>query len=69
MLDAGMQNVAAIPELLKPYDPRSMRACPMSARINHVENDDEECSRLVEIADAHPSPILSAVETSLSLVG
>lgn len=46
-----MQNVAAISELLKPYDSRLMRAYPVSTRINHVANDDEECSRQVEIAD------------------
>jgi putative SOS response-associated peptidase YedK len=50
-LDPGMQNVAAISELLKPYDAKSMRCFPVSTRINHVANDDEECSRRVEIAD------------------
>ena len=49
-LDPGMQNVAAASELLKPYDARSMRCYPVSTRINHVANDDEECSRPVEIA-------------------
>ena len=47
-LDPGMQNVAAISELLKPYDSRLMRSYPISTRINHVANDDEECSRPVE---------------------
>jgi len=46
-----MQNVAAISELLKPYDARLMRSYPVGARINHVANDDEECSRVVEIAE------------------
>jgi putative SOS response-associated peptidase YedK len=49
-LDPGMQNVAAISELLKPYDARLMRCYPVSTRINHVANDDEECSRSVELA-------------------
>ena len=49
-LDPGMQNVAAVSDLLKPYDARYMRFYPVSARINHVVNDDEECSRPVEIA-------------------
>ena len=49
-LDPGMQNVAAISELLKPFDPQFMRCYPVSTRINRVENDDEECSRRVEIA-------------------
>jgi putative SOS response-associated peptidase YedK len=50
-LDPGMQNVAAISELLKPYDARWMRSYPVSTRINHVGNDDAECSRPVEIAE------------------
>jgi putative SOS response-associated peptidase YedK len=50
-LDPGMQNVAAISELLKPYDARLMRSYPVSSRINHVANDDEECSRPVEVVE------------------
>jgi putative SOS response-associated peptidase YedK len=50
-LDPRMQDIAAISELLKPYDARLMRCYPVSTRINHVANDDEECSRPVEIAD------------------
>jgi len=46
-LDPGMQNVAAISELLKPYDARLMRCYPVSTRINHVANNDAECSRPV----------------------
>ena len=49
-LDPGMQNVTAIFELLKPYDAGLMRSYPISSRINHVANDDEECSRPVELA-------------------
>jgi putative SOS response-associated peptidase YedK len=49
-LDPGMQNAAAVSELLKPLDPRTMRCYPVSTRINHVANDDEECSRSVEFA-------------------
>jgi putative SOS response-associated peptidase YedK len=48
-LDPGMQNLAAISELLKPFDARLMRCYPVSTRINHVANDDEECSRPVEL--------------------
>jgi putative SOS response-associated peptidase YedK len=51
-LDPGMQNVTAISELLKPFDPSLMRCYPVSSRVNHVGNDDEECSRLVELAQA-----------------
>src|ERR1700688_144143 len=49
-LDPGMQNVAVISELLKPCDARLMRSYPVSARVNHVANDDEECSRPVDVA-------------------
>jgi len=51
-LDPGMQNVPAISGLLKPCDARLMRCYPVSTRINHVANDDAECSRPVEIAEA-----------------
>jgi putative SOS response-associated peptidase YedK len=50
-LDPGMQNIAAISELLRPYDAVLMRYFPVSTRINHVANDDEECSRPAVIAD------------------
>jgi putative SOS response-associated peptidase YedK len=49
-LDPGMQNLAAISELLRPYDARLMRCYPISSHVNHVANDDEECSRAVESA-------------------
>jgi putative SOS response-associated peptidase YedK len=45
-----MRDVAAVSELLKPYDARRMRCYPVSTRINHVGNDDEECSAPVELA-------------------
>lgn len=51
-LDPGIQNVAAISELLKPYDASQMQLYPVSSRVNHVTNDDEECSRRVEITEA-----------------
>ena len=51
-LDPGMTDVQDVSELLKPYDAKSMRSYPISTRINHVANDDEGCSRPVEIADA-----------------
>jgi putative SOS response-associated peptidase YedK len=47
-LDPGMTNVAAASDLLKPFDARLMRCFPVSNRINHVANDDEEFSRPVE---------------------
>ena len=50
-LDPAMQNVAAITELLKPCDARLMRCYPVSTRLNHVANDDEECARPVELLE------------------
>jgi putative SOS response-associated peptidase YedK len=44
-----MQNVAAISELLKPYNARLMRCYPVCSRVNHVANDDEGCSAPVEL--------------------
>jgi putative SOS response-associated peptidase YedK len=38
-----------VSELLKPCDARLMRCYPISTRINHVANDDEECSAPVEL--------------------
>jgi putative SOS response-associated peptidase YedK len=50
-LDPGMRNSRVASELLKPSDARLMRCYPVSTRINHVANDDEGCSRPVEIAE------------------
>ena len=49
-LDPGMNDVQVISELLKPYDPSQMRCYPVSSRVNNVGNDDEECSRRIELA-------------------
>ena len=54
-LDPGMTNVAAASDLLQPYDARLMRCFPVSTRINHVANDDVECSRLVELTQIQNS--------------
>ena len=51
-LDPGMQNIAAVSELLKPYDARLMRSYPISMRFNHVANDDEDCSRPVVLTES-----------------
>ena len=48
-LDPGMANVEAVSEMLKPYDARTMRCYPVSTRVNHVANDDPECSARVEL--------------------
>ena len=47
-LDPGMKNGNVVSDLLQPYIAGSMRCYPVSTRINHVANDDEECSRPVE---------------------
>jgi len=57
-LDPGMHNVAGLSELLKPYDARLMRSYPISTRLNHVVNDDPECSRRVELSEAQ-NPLFS----------
>jgi putative SOS response-associated peptidase YedK len=49
-LDPGVRDVAAVFDLLKPYDARLMRCYPVSTRVNHVANDDEACSSHVELA-------------------
>lgn len=54
-LDPGMTDVQVVSELLKPYDARMMRVYPVSPRINHVANDDPECSRAVEHAETQNS--------------
>jgi putative SOS response-associated peptidase YedK len=51
-LDPGMKDVAAVSELLRPYDARLMRCFPVSRRVNSVINDDEECSRPTERSDS-----------------
>ncbi len=54
-LDPGMQNVAMIADLLRPYDPDSMRSYPVSTRINHVANDDRECSMPLQLVQCQDS--------------
>jgi len=50
-LDPGITNVQVISELLKPYDAGMMRCHPVSGRVNQVGNDDQECSRPVQITE------------------
>jgi hypothetical protein len=35
---------------MKPYDARLIRCYPIGTRINHLANDDAECSAPVELA-------------------
>jgi len=51
-LDPAMANVEVVTELLKPYDSQKMRRFAVSTRVNHVVNDDEECSRPLDITEA-----------------
>ena len=50
-LDPGMNDVAAVSEMLKPYDAGLMRSLPVSSRINSVGNDDPECAAPVAVTD------------------
>ena len=56
-LDPEMQDANSASELLKPYDALLMRCYPISTRINHVVNDDKECSAPVELAQVQASVI------------
>jgi putative SOS response-associated peptidase YedK len=47
-LDPGMTKVEAVSDLLRPCDARLMRWYPISTRINHVANDDEDCCRAAD---------------------
>ena len=54
-LDPGMNDTRVVSEMLKPYDASQMRCYPVSARINHTANDDEECSRRIELGEHQPT--------------
>ena len=49
-LDPGMSDASVASNMLKPCDARLIRCYPVSTRINHVVNDDPECSVPVELA-------------------
>jgi putative SOS response-associated peptidase YedK len=51
-LDPGMRDVTVASDLLKPFDARLMWCFHVSTRINHAANDDEECSRPVQVEEA-----------------
>jgi putative SOS response-associated peptidase YedK len=50
-LDPGMNESAAVTDLLKPFDARLMRVYPVSSRINDANNDDEESAGAIENAE------------------
>jgi putative SOS response-associated peptidase YedK len=58
-LDPGMHDLTAVSDMLKPYDARMMRCYPVSSRVNHVANDDAECSVVVEIISPAQSSLFS----------
>jgi putative SOS response-associated peptidase YedK len=52
-LDPGLQNPAAVSDLLKPFGRAPMRCYPVSDRINRVQNDDAECAAPIT-PQSHP---------------
>jgi putative SOS response-associated peptidase YedK len=53
-LDPGMKDARVISDLLRPYEAQFMRCYPVSAKVNHVANDDESCSARVEVTQPQP---------------
>jgi putative SOS response-associated peptidase YedK len=49
-LDPGIGDVTRVADCLKPFEARLMKKCPVSARVNRAENDDEECVHEVSLA-------------------
>ncbi len=43
-LDPGFKQVDDILDLLKPYQPDSMRRYSVSSRVNSAQNDDSACA-------------------------
>jgi putative SOS response-associated peptidase YedK len=54
-LDPGFADATALADCLKPFDPTLMKKYPVSTRVNRAENDDEECSREIPLANANPT--------------
>ena len=44
-LDPGITDPERVQSLLQPFDPRLMRAYPVSPAVNRVENDGPECAQ------------------------
>ena len=47
-LDPGFRDVAAVTEMLQPFDADRMRRYPVSEHVNNVATDDRECSEPVD---------------------
>jgi putative SOS response-associated peptidase YedK len=54
-LDPGVTEAARAADCLKPFDARLMKKYPVSSRVNHTANDDEECAREIPIARTAPA--------------
>jgi len=50
-LDPGMQDVRVVSDMLKPFDVRLLRSYQVSTRVNHVANDDAQCSTPVKLTE------------------
>jgi putative SOS response-associated peptidase YedK len=50
-LDPGIHDVQVVSKLMRPFEARLMRCYPVSTLINHAANDNEECSRLVQLVE------------------
>jgi putative SOS response-associated peptidase YedK len=57
-LDPGVTDASRVADCLTPFDSRLMRCYPVSSRVNHVANDDAECSKPVELAQIHLASFL-----------
>lgn len=57
-LDPGITDPERALELLKPFDARLMRACPVSTAVNRVENDGPECAQECDLPNADRQPRL-----------
>lgn len=54
-LDPGVTEAARVADYLKPFDARLMKKYPVSSRVNHPANDDEECAREIPIVRTTPA--------------
>ena len=43
-LNPEVEDFVAVREILKPYDPSLMRYCPVSPRVNQVQNEGADCA-------------------------
>jgi putative SOS response-associated peptidase YedK len=53
-LDPGITDAQRVVDCLKPLDANLMKKYPVGTRVNHPENDDQECAREIPIADPAP---------------